>query len=121
MALDVGPASHVGPAQFRAGRPGGAGGPQQPVVLVQAHGAALLGGGAPAAQRAIAAGGPEEDSVVGGDPASDAGRAGHGLGGRIDGEVTVVEASLDWRPQRPGLITAWRPAAAIAARRSPVP
>jgi hypothetical protein len=119
--LDMGPVGHVVLAQLRAGRPGGAGGAQQPVVLVQVHGAALFGGGAPAAQRAVPAGGPEEDGVV-------------AVTLRVmpAGQVTVraaastvksswVKPPLTGGARGQGLITAWCPAPAIAARRSPVP
>jgi hypothetical protein len=44
--LDVGPVCAVVLAQLRAGGPGGAGGAQQAVVLVQVQGAAFFGGGA---------------------------------------------------------------------------
>ena len=102
-ALDVGPVCHVVLAQPGAGGPVRAGGAQQAVVLVQVQGAAVFGGGAPLAQRAVPAGGPEDDGVLGGDVPGDPGRAGHGPGGRIDGEVIGGEAALDGGQQRPGL------------------
>src|SRR4029077_5159668 len=89
--LDVGPGRHVVLAQLRAGGPGGAGGAQQAVVLVQVQGAAVFGGGAPLAQRAVAAGSPEDDGVLGGDVPGDADRAGHGPCGCVHDEVIVGE------------------------------
>ena len=51
----------------------------------------------------------------------DPGRAGHGPGGRIDGEVIGGEAARDGGLERPGLDHRLVPGSAIASRRSPVP
>ena len=90
-------------------------------MFVQVQGAAVFGGGAPLAQRAAPAGRPEDDGVAGGDLPGDPGRAGHGLGGLINGELVPGEAALHRGLGRQGLITALCPASAIAWRNSPVP
>src|SRR5712692_6188059 len=82
--LDVGPVLLVFLAQGGLGSPGG---PQDRVAGVQVQAAPASGGGAPAAQRAGAAGGAEGDVAPGADEPGQAGRAGHGAGVLIDGEV----------------------------------
>ena len=95
--LDVRPARAIVLAQPLAGGPGSASGAQQGVVLVRVQDAAGSCGGALLSQRAAAASSPEDDGVLGGEMAGDAGRAGHGPSGRVDGEVTGGEAAFDGR------------------------
>ena len=117
----LGPVLAVVLAQRWLGGPVGPGAAQHRVVLVQVEGAPVLGGRAPRAQRAGAAGGAEDDRAPGGDGAGDGGRAGHGAGVLIDGEVTGGEPALDGGLERPGLDDQLVPGPVRAARRSPVP
>jgi len=62
-----------------------------------------LAGSAPGAQRAGPAGGAEDNAAARGDRPGDAGRAGGGAGGFINGEVSGGEPAVHGGLDRPGL------------------